>query len=106
MGRAARQLVASYKMRGYIVRLIALFAGLIVSLSGGAAGSRVSSSPEIVYSARYYNPPGAQGTSHFHIYRVRADGSHRRQLTFGDADDHYPSVSPDGRFIAFTRERK
>ncbi|MDF2771954.1 MAG: exported protein of unknown function [Geminicoccaceae bacterium] len=37
------------------------------------------------------------------IYSMNPDGTDRRQLTSGPADDWSPDVSPDGRKIAFTR---
>jgi len=59
---------------------------------------------DIVYSARYYNPPGSsKPTSHFHLYRINPDGTGRRQLTFGRQDDTYPKWSPNGRWILFQR---
>ena len=39
----------------------------------------------------------------FHIWRVRPDGSQMEQITFGDVRDTAPSVSPDGRLLAFDR---
>ncbi len=68
-----------------------------------ALTSRCYASGEIVYSARYYNPPGVRGNSHYHIYTIDPDGRHRRQLTFGSQDDYFPVWSPDGMRIAFTR---
>jgi len=59
---------------------------------------------EILYSARYYLPPGSKGTSHFHIYRIDAHGRHRRQLTFGQFDEGYPSWSEDGKRVEFIRQ--
>jgi TolB protein len=39
-----------------------------------------------------------------HIFRMRADGSHQTQLTFGDEFDIGAAWSPDGRQIAFRRD--
>jgi TolB protein len=39
------------------------------------------------------------------IWIMNADGSGRKQLTFDAHSDFDPSVSPDGRFIAFASER-
>ena len=58
---------------------------------------------DIVYSARYYAPPGSHRTSHFHLYRINPDGTGRRQLTFGASDDADPHWSPDGRKVVFLR---
>lgn len=49
--------------------------------------------------------------SHYHIWVMNADGSHRRQLTGDDQVDHYydtdlyPAISPDGTKIAFSSNR-
>jgi Tol biopolymer transport system component len=43
----------------------------------------------------------ARGRSH--IWSVAADGSHLRQLTRGDRNDHAPAWSPDRSTIAFVR---
>jgi dipeptidyl aminopeptidase/acylaminoacyl peptidase len=58
---------------------------------------------DIVYSARYYNPPGRRGLTHWHLYRINPGGTNRRQLTFGTQDDLMPRWSPDGKQIAFVR---
>src|SRR5262245_28691888 len=58
---------------------------------------------DIVYSARYYYPSGRHQTSRLHLYRIHPDGTGRRQLTRGDADDYAPFWSPDGRQILFQR---
>lgn len=41
----------------------------------------------------------------FEIYIMNFDGSNQRQLTFNNADDNYPRVSPDGQRITFVSER-
>lgn len=50
-------------------------------------------------------PPTPSVQENCSIWRMRADGSHRRALTpfAGSRPDFYPSVSPDGTRIAFTR---
>jgi hypothetical protein len=58
---------------------------------------------EIVYSARYYQPPGASGHSDYHIYRIDPDGRHRVQLTFGNSDDESPQWVGDNDHIRFYR---
>ncbi len=56
---------------------------------------------DIVYSARYYAPPGSHKTSHFHIYRISPDGTGKTQLTFGVNDEFAPRWSADGTQILF-----
>src|SRR5207244_2996256 len=41
-----------------------------------------------------------------HIYIMRADGTHVRQVTQGKADDDGPAWAPDQRRIAFSRNRE
>lgn len=59
---------------------------------------------DIVYAARYYNPPGARGTSHSHLYRINPDGTARTRITSGNHDDDAPCWSPDGRWIAYRHD--
>ena len=59
---------------------------------------------DIVYSARYYYPPGSKGTSHFQIYRINPNGTGRRQITYGNSEEYDPHWSPDGKHILFVRE--
>jgi TolB protein len=41
-----------------------------------------------------------------HIYVMRADGTHVRQITHGKSDDDGPAWAPDQRRIAFSRGRE
>jgi hypothetical protein len=61
---------------------------------------------DIVYGARYYSPPGSRITTHYHIYRIRPDGTGKMQVTFGPNDDTGPIWSADGRQIIFTRSHQ
>ena len=61
-------------------------------------------SGDIVYSARYYYPPGTKATSHFHLYRINPDGMGKRQITFGNSEEFDPHWSPDGQWILFERD--
>jgi 3-hydroxymyristoyl/3-hydroxydecanoyl-(acyl carrier protein) dehydratase len=58
---------------------------------------------DIVYSARYYLPPGSNGHSHYHIYRIDPNGSHRVQPTFGNSEDEYPQWGGRNDHIQFYR---
>ena len=71
---------------------------LLLGFCGPAHADR-----DIVYSARYYTPPGSHRTSLFHIYRINPDGTGRMQLTFGTNDEDYPKWSQDGRQITFVQ---
>ncbi len=72
---------------------------LCVVAASAAFGDR-----DIVYSARYYYPPGYKRTSHFHLYRINPNGRGRIQITSGKYDDVHPIWPPNGRKIAFIRE--
>jgi TolB protein len=41
-----------------------------------------------------------------HIYVMRADGTHVRQVTHGKSDDDGPAWAPDQRRLAFSRDRE
>ena len=47
----------------------------------------------------YYN--GSRNGGTMHLWRMKADGSGKEQLTFGAYNDWFPHVSPDGKWIAF-----
>jgi WD40-like Beta Propeller Repeat len=68
---------------------------LTATVSGGAS--------EIVIAIRYLQ---AKGTSHSHLYLYREDGKLLRQLTNDNSgQDIDPIFTPDGKTIAFTREK-
>jgi len=75
-----------------------IFAGvfaLTATVSRGAS--------EIVIAIRYLQP---KGTSHSHLYLYREDGKLLRQLTNDNSgQDISPIFAPDGKTIAFTREK-
>ncbi|HEY3329453.1 MAG TPA: hypothetical protein VGK19_05490 [Capsulimonadaceae bacterium] len=84
------------------------FATLAIALavcSPTAQASPTVAGNDIVYCARYYNPPGTRGNSSFHIYTVSPNGMHRKQLTFDNTEMEFahPKWSPDGKLIAFIR---
>ncbi len=67
-----------------------------------------SADRDIVYSARYYYPPGTKTEkfrtrSREHLYRINPDGTGRKQITHGLYTDEAPLWSPDGRTIYFMR---
>lgn len=73
--------------------------GLLCRESAVAAES---STADIVYSARYYELDSQP--SHYHLWRIDADGANRTQITDGDADDYAPTWLADGQTIVFVRE--
>lgn len=86
----------------------------VASISGLFYGSWQPQAPEILGSpGPAWTPDGAsilitgssEGGQCCGLFEVAADGSSRHQLTSpgNGAHDFYPSVSPDGRFVAFAR---
>jgi serine/threonine protein kinase len=47
----------------------------------------------------------ASDSGNFEIWIMDADGSNRKQLTFDPHTDFEPTISPDGRYIAFVSDR-
>lgn len=103
-------------------RLLAGFAaGAVVALAAHAGTAKFSVddlprvvglseldlSPDgeyVVYSASHPNKEADEAQSD--LWRVRWDGSGKRRLTkTPDADESQPTVSPDGRWIAFLSDR-
>ena len=46
----------------------------------------------------YFN---SERTGHMQIWRMRADGSDQEQVTFGEDNDWFPHISPDGQWMVF-----
>lgn len=68
---------------------------------------RAAKSGDILFSARFYLKPGTQrGSSYFHIYRINADGTGKRQITFGKHNDETALWTHDGRKIVFIRDNQ
>ena len=94
--------------RGKRRSILLLGLGLGVALAGtvalaGMAEKADAASPEkIVFASdrttgtRVDNPTGD-----FEIFRMNADGTGVRQLTFNQVDDEEPTLSPDGTKIAY-----
>ncbi len=72
----------------------------VLAVWSGAAAAQEPPG-DIIYAARYYYAAPSKRTSHWHLYRIHADGTGRRQLTSGAGDQVGPEVSPDGRYVAY-----
>jgi Tol biopolymer transport system component len=54
-----------------------------------------------------YSPDGehiyfnSERTGHMQIWRMKADGSEQEQVTFGEGNDWFPHISPDGHWMVF-----
>ena len=46
----------------------------------------------------YFN---SERTGHMQIWRMKADGSEQEQVTFGENNDWFPHISPDGQWMVF-----
>lgn len=46
----------------------------------------------------YFN---SERTGHMQIWRMKADGSGQEQVTFGEDNDWFPHISPDGQWMVF-----
>jgi hypothetical protein len=79
-------------------QLATLFAFWLFIVATSAHADR-----DLVYSARYFYPPGDRRISHYHIYRINPDGTGRIVLTQGNRDDYSPVWSPDGKQVMFLR---
>ena len=56
--------------------------------------------PEYTHDGQYiyFN---SERTGHMQIWRMRADGSEQEQVTFGEDNDWFPHISPDGQWMVF-----
>ena len=80
-----------------------LLGGLALFVSVPVRGAVASSGTDIVYSARYYKP--GREVSRYHLWRIRADGAGRVQVTADSrAADYSPVWLADGRTVLFVRE--
>jgi TolB protein len=63
----------------------------------GVAGITWTPDGQIVFTSKL--------AGHFNIWIMSKDGSDQRQLTANARDNYYPSVSPDGKSVAFISDR-
>jgi eukaryotic-like serine/threonine-protein kinase len=63
----------------------------------GLAGLAQAPDGKIVYTVKINDK--------FDIWIVNADGSSNHQLTFDQADNYQPTVSPNGKYVVFTSNR-
>ena len=93
---------ASGKKRGSAFLVLALGAMLATSaaVAGTAPEAQAAFNEKIVFvsdrTTGVDNPTGDN-----EIFTMNTDGTGARQLTFNDVDDAEPTLSPDGRKIAY-----
>jgi Tol biopolymer transport system component/DNA-binding winged helix-turn-helix (wHTH) protein len=68
-----------------------------IGSAGGLPGLCWTPDGRIVYAARL--------KGNLDIYVMEKEGSNQKQLTADAGDNHWPSVSPDGRYIVFMSSR-
>ena len=81
-----------------------------IPAAGGAAASEeetrlttakgLDDGPEYTRDGQYiyFN---SERTGHMQIWRMKADGSEQEQVTFGENNDWFPHISPDGQWMVF-----
>jgi Tol biopolymer transport system component len=91
--------------------ILADIQGMIYSLPITGGDAKQLTSPLTEASHPQYSSKGgfvaiqsySGGT--FHIWTMHPDGTLLKQITFGHGDDREPSISPDGKTIAFDSDR-
>lgn len=91
-------MIRNPRPRGRHVLVLAAAAALGATVAGPGAASGGHDDGTIVFAS---NRAGGAPE----VYRMDADGTDVRQLTFNDALKRWPRLSPDGARIAFTSDR-
>jgi len=96
-------------LRRWALPLVGIVASVLIASScAGKPAGAVSGLNKIVFSSDRALPPKAEAdnydTRRLDLYLMDADGRHIRRLTDNFATDVFPTVSHDGRRIAFTRD--
>jgi Tol biopolymer transport system component len=92
------------KRRGAVLLSLALGAALsaVVALAGTAPEAKAAFTEKIVFSSNRTTGTGVNNpTGDYEVFKMNPDGTGIRQLTFNAVDEEYPTLSPDGKKIAY-----
>ncbi len=76
------------------------FAALALAAGSALLPAAHAATGKLVYYMNYGDDPN--GGTHYQIYTIDADGTHNVRIVHPGSSDQYPSLSPDGKTIAYT----
>src|SRR5215217_3640419 len=98
---------ARSKRRGVVLLGLALGATLSAAVALAATAPRAAAAftQKIVFSSNRTTGSGVDNpTGDYEVFKMNPDGTGVRQLTFNQVDEEYPTLSPNGKKIAYKSE--